>query len=50
MMRCEIIEPSVALSGVLQTKEMDQLVDVTKDLFAIDRDEMLFQQIRLAGQ
>jgi len=36
--------------GVLQVKEMDQLVDITKDLFAIDRDEMLFQQIRLCGR
>ncbi|KAI0229322.1 Leucine-rich PPR motif-containing protein, mitochondrial [Lamellibrachia satsuma] len=31
-------------------KEMDQLVDITKDLFAIDRDEMLFQQIRLCAK
>ena len=35
---------------MLQAKEMDLLAEVTKDLFAIDRDEMLFNQIRLYGK
>ena len=33
-----------------QTKELDNLVEVTKDLYALDKDEMLFSQIRMAAK
>ena len=33
-----------------QIKELEMLVEVTKDMFAVDRDNMLFQLIRGYGR